>query len=45
VRALDELLARHQRMFPDYRPEPDDEEFRSHEALYERARKLGVHRG
>jgi hypothetical protein len=40
LRALDRLLARHQRMFPSYRPEPDEEEFRAHQALYERAREL-----
>lgn len=40
LRALDRLLARHQMMFPSYRPEPDDEEFQAHEALYERAREL-----
>ena len=44
VRALDEMLARHQRMFPDYRPKPDEDEFRSHEALYERARRLDARR-
>jgi hypothetical protein len=39
LHALARLLARHQMMFPNYRPEPDDEEFRAHEALYERARR------
>jgi len=45
LRILDRLLRRHRMMYPSYRPEPDDEELKAHEALYERARRLGIHPG
>jgi hypothetical protein len=41
--ALERLLARHWAMFSRERPGLDDEEFRSHEALYERARTRRGH--
>ena len=37
LQSLERLLARHRSMFPSYRPQPDEEELRAHEALYERA--------
>jgi hypothetical protein len=42
LRTLDRLLVRDQTMFPGPR-EPDQDEFRAHEALYVRARRLGIH--
>jgi hypothetical protein len=39
VHQLDALLRRQALMFPSSRPQPDDDELRAHEALYERARR------
>ena len=38
------LLARDRAMFPDRELAPDEDELRAHEALYERARALGMDR-
>jgi len=41
---LDRLIARRRAMFPGRRFQPGEEEFRAHEALYVRARVLGIYR-
>ena len=41
---LNRLLERDRAMFPDRVVAPDDDELRAHEALYARARALGMDR-
>jgi hypothetical protein len=45
LKTLDRLIARRCSMFPGRSFSPTDEEFRAHEALYVRARALGIYRG
>jgi hypothetical protein len=42
--ALNRLLERDRAMFPDRGNVPDEDELRAHQALYARARALGMHR-
>ena len=42
--ALSRLLERDRAMFPDREVAPDEDELRAHEAVYTRARALGMYR-